>query len=256
MARKLRPGIRVEEFIRIDDPDERGTYETFWGRAWVHTKLHDPTKPFMIANELICGRLAAAVGLPTLPGELARDPDGLTDCWAAPRIRTESDTSLPPVSAAAIAVHHPNVVAGMIVFDAWVHNQDRTADNVLFDERLGIWLIDHENSLAEPEGTGFDLNPDQAAKTPLGWHEFADTATDSDAIRFWCQRIELAPVHVIERPLKEANQRGLITKTQQTWIGRYLLARRGQIASLLPTLKNARGTTNVASSLHTEDGLF
>ena len=171
MVRKLRPGIRVEEFIPIEDPDDQGTYETWWGRARVHAKIHDPAKPFMLANELIGTRLAAALGLPTLPGEIARSFDG-RNCWVTPRISESGTTSPPPATEAQIAAEYPNVVAGMLAFDSWIHNVDRTADNVLFDPRLGVWLIDHENSLAEPDGRAFGRKADQVAETPLASHPF------------------------------------------------------------------------------------
>lgn len=41
--------------------------------------------------------------------------------------------------------------------------------------------------------------------------------------------------HVIGRPLLEANQRGLITQKQQSWLAKYLLARRDKIVSLVPS---------------------
>ncbi|MCB1288635.1 MAG: hypothetical protein KDB47_13250 [Mycobacterium sp.] len=237
MVRKLRPGIRVEEFIPIEDPDDQGTYETWWGRARVHAKIHDPAKPFMLANELIGTRLAAALGLPTLPGEIARSFDG-RNCWVTPRISESGTTSPPPATEAQIAAEYPNVVAGMLAFDSWIHNVDRTADNVLFDPRLGVWLIDHENSLAEPDGRAFGRKADQVAETPLASHPFVAAPLDPDEVRFWAGRIQILSKHVIERPLEEANRRGLVTQEQAGWLLKYLLARRTMIVRLIPATGN------------------
>ncbi|HMS74123.1 hypothetical protein, partial [Gordonia sp. (in: high G+C Gram-positive bacteria)] len=74
--RKLRPGLRLDELTRIDDPDDPDAPETYWGRAWMHVKKHDSDNPYLIANELICCRLAAAVGPPVLPGAVARAQAG------------------------------------------------------------------------------------------------------------------------------------------------------------------------------------
>lgn len=238
MAVKLRPGIRVDEFIAIDDPDDQGTYEAWWGRASVHAKVQDPTKPLMLANELIGARLAAALGLPTLPGEIARSFDG-KDCWITPRISESGKTSPPPATEQEIAVEHPTVVAGMLAFDSWIHNIDRTADNVLFDRRLGVWLIDHENSLAEPDGRAFAQKPDQAAQTPLSSHPFSKTPVDPDDVQFWANRIQIVSQHVIERPLDEAYRRGLINRDQEAWLSRYLRERRTRISTLIPTTERA-----------------
>lgn len=240
-ASKLRPGIRVDEFLPIDDPDDQGTYDTFWGRAWVHIKLHDPTKPLMLANELIGGRLAAALGLPTLPGETALNPDGVA-CWVTPRVTTPAGGTPPPPTATAINASHPTVVAGMVAFDAWIHNIDRTEDNVLFDPRLGLWLIDHENAFAEPDGRAFSTSADHAARQRLSSHGFGRVPIDADALRFWVQRIEMVSNHTIERPIAEANHRGLINQIQAKWLTRYLLARRDRLATLMPSTNADTGT--------------
>lgn len=128
--RKLRPGLRLDELVRVDDPDDPDAPETYWGRSWMHVTKHDPDEPYLIANELICSRLAAALGLPVLPGEVARDQDGTT-YWAIPGVRSDGGISVPPSTAEDIAVAQPQIVAGMIVFDAWVNNTHRFADSVL-----------------------------------------------------------------------------------------------------------------------------
>ena len=140
------------------------------------------------------------------------------------------------MSAHDIALAQMQVVAGMIVFDSWVNNTRRRADNVVYDERLGVWLVDHEYSLAQPHGRAFTEKPDDEALAPLGWHEFADEAIDKDLLRFWEQRVRTLSAHVIGRPLLEANQRGLITQKQQSWLAKYLLARRDRIVSLVPSV--------------------
>ncbi|MFZ2241061.1 MAG: hypothetical protein WAV90_16230 [Gordonia amarae] len=232
--RKLRPGLRLDELVRVDDPDDPDAPETYWGRSWMHVTKHDSDEPYLIANELICSRLAAALGLPVLPGEVARDQDGTT-YWAIPGVRSDGGISVPPSTAEDIAVAQPQIVAGMIVFDAWVNNTHRFADSVLYDERLGIWLVDHGHSLAQPRGHAFTEKPDDEALLPLSWHEFADEAIDKELLRFWEQRVQAISAHVIGRPLLEANQRGLITQKQQSWLAKYLLARRDKIVSLVPS---------------------
>lgn len=251
MARKLRPGIRVDEFLPVEDPDDQGTYETWWGRAWVHVKVSDPTKPYMLANELIGTRLAAALGLPTLPGEIAQDPRG-HDCWVSPRVMTPTGASPPPPLPGPIIADHPLTVAGMIAFDAWIHNVDRTEDNVIYDPRLGLWLIDHENSLGEPDGRAFNTKPDVAALMPLVSHGFGTQDVSKEDLRFWAQRIAIVSQHV-ERPLDEANRRGLITKVELQWLLKYLLVRRNRIATLIPDVGTvARPSNIVAPSAQTE----
>ena len=233
VSSKLRPGIRVIEYLPIDAPDHQGTYEAWWGQAYVHVKVEDKTKPLGIANELICTRLAAALGLPTLPGEIAQGPDGET-CWVTPRVMSKGGASPPPARESNIAAEHPIVVAGMIAFDSWVHNTDRTADNVLFDPRLGVWLIDHENSLAEPDGRAFARKAAEVSETRLGYHGFTSVPVDNAALELWVQRVNTIGEHVIERPVAEAYSRGLVTREQQKWLARFLIDRRRWIRHVLP----------------------
>ena len=205
---------------RRTDPHRRsrrpGCSRNLLGQGVDACQKHDSDNPYLIANELICCRLAAAVGLPVL-GEVARDQDGAT-YWACSGCRLGRRNPVPPVSAHDIALAQMQVVAGMIVFDSWVNNTRRRADNVVCDERLGVWLVDHEYSLAQPHDRAFTEKPDDEALALLGWHEFADEAIDKDLLRFWEQRVRTLSAHVIGRPLLEANQRGLITQKQQSWL--------------------------------------
>lgn len=233
MTPRLKPGVRIEEYLPITDPDDEGTYNSSWGKAWIHAKMDDPAKPYMLANEFIGMRLAASFGLPTLPGEIAIGPEMRS--WVTPRISATGGVSPPPATAQTIADANPTVVAGMVVFDAWIHNMDRTADNVLFEAALGLWLIDHENSLALPDGQCFTQKAADVAKTPLSWHEFAQLDIDQEALQFWLGRLLVMHEATVRNHLDEANRRGLIKVTERDWLLKYLLARRDNIASLVPT---------------------
>ncbi|WP_218102555.1 hypothetical protein [Rhodococcus sp. 1139] len=128
--------------------------------------------------------------------------------------------------------------AGMLAFDYWVRNEDRHAGNVLFDPRLGIWLIDHESALAGRSGEGMD-SLSSGAKATLSYHMFKDEidtsseGVDPSHLNLWVTRIRALPVAVIDAALDEACDRGLIPRSCQKGLKAFLLARRTHLGTLL-----------------------
>lgn len=244
-ARTRQPGIEVLEHTSISGA-WAGANDAWWGVARVHVKAQDVDHPHLLANELICARLAAAMGLPVLPGEIATHPDGRR-CWVTPQIQV-GNTSLPPADASQVLKGQPIVSAGMLAFDYWVRNEDRHSGNVLFDARLGIWLIDHDSALAGKSGEGMDQLADATTVAP-GFHMFRDEVDteletiDAAALDLWVKRIRALPVNVIENAIAEAVDRGLIPKSCQKGLQSFLLARRSQLDTILA------GTTAKAEQL-------
>ena len=251
MTRSSRaPGVEVREFVTIEDPDSLGTHDTWWGIARMHVKAEDHDTPYMLTNELICCRLAAALGLPVLPGEVAVGPEDVR-CWVTPQV-SRGGVLPPPSSPAELAAANPPVAAAILVFDSWVRNDDRTADNILFDKQLGLWVIDHEDALAGAAGDGF-ATLTQGSTAPVTSHVFRDQPLDKDSVDYWVRQIMVIPVAAIDRALEEAADRKFLTQVQVRDLRRFLLARRARIGRLLPTV------TQMETRVSTErpsDGLF
>ncbi|GAF48823.1 hypothetical protein RW1_060_00320 [Rhodococcus wratislaviensis NBRC 100605] len=207
-----------------------GTRESWWGVARVHVKAQEPDAKYMLANELICCRLAAAMGLPVLPGEIAMHPNG-RNCWITPQIQL-GGMSLPPVDESRVVADQPIVSAGMYAFDWWVRNEDRHVDNVLFDPRLGIWLIDHEDCLGGATGDRMDALL-RTINAPLGWHMFRDQPLDPTHVGVWVARIKALPLPAIDGPLQEAYERNLLSRSDQIKLKAFLVDRRAILDSLL-----------------------
>lgn len=232
MAPRYRtPGIEVLEYVTISDPDVQGTRDAWWGTAKVHAKAEEPDVPLMLANELICCRLAAAVGLPVLPGEIAIQPATDRRCWITPQIAIAGG-SLPPPDPAAVVAQYPNIVAGMVAFDEWVRNDDRHSNNLLYDPRLGLWLIDHEHSLAGPAGESLE-HLKSAIGASVGYHEFRGPQLDAIALRFWAQRISMVHAETVDRAVNEAFERGLMKASARDGVRTFLLNRRKHVVKLV-----------------------
>lgn len=205
-ARKIAPGIQITEFTSIATRDvPLGSGEVSWGNAVVHVKAQTADKPVMLANELIGARLAAAIGLPVLPGEIASDADG-RPCWITPQVLV-SASDLPPADVESLLKSHPDVCAGILVFDLWTGNIDRTDENILYEARTGVWLIDHEHIL---DGPSANRPAAIEALTPVTGHVFAVDELDEEALRMWVSRVENLAARATELPIVEAYNRGLL----------------------------------------------
>ncbi|PSR63952.1 MULTISPECIES: hypothetical protein [Nocardia] len=233
------PGIHIQSYDVITD-EHGGSLEAWWGQATVHVKAQDGDMPCMVANELICSRLAAALGLPVLPGEVATHPDRRL-CWATPQIKYAGLTPPPPLLSEIVATYS-STAAGALVFDCWVLNEDRHEDNFLFHKNLGMWLIDHENALAGRQGERFESL--HAHPTPLlGYHCFRDASLNNDDVQYWVRHVRSVSEVVVDLALNEANDRGLITKARAAILKKVLIRRRNGIGSLVSRfVQKADGT--------------
>ncbi|QRI76046.1 MULTISPECIES: hypothetical protein [Rhodococcus] len=230
MSRRYRePGIEIESYTSITD-DYAGAHDSWWGVAKMHVKAQDHDLPFLLANELICCRLAAAIGLPVLPGEIALHPNG-RKCWVTSQV-SHAGVTVPPTRGQEVVAAHAPTIAGALVFDCWVLNEDRHEENFLFHPSLGIWLIDHDDALAGSDGRRFNTFAKTTDMT-LGWHGFQSTELPLEALRFWAWRVKNAPMGAIDLALNEANARGLLPKANGATLRKLLRDRKERIDTLV-----------------------
>lgn len=229
-VRYREPGVEIHSFEAITD-EYGGTNDSWWGQATLHVKAQDHDCPYVVANELIGARLAAGIGLPTLPGEVATLSDGRIG-WATPQIRYRGVTPPPAYKPDDVLNLYGSVAAGALVFDCWIQNIDRTIENFLFHPSLGIWLIDHEHSLAGRRGEGLKSVP--TPSTTMTAHAFRGMPMNDTDLQYWIQRVRTIPRDVIELPLDEAHARGLLgAKPNAVHLRKLLLARQAEIESLV-----------------------
>jgi hypothetical protein len=120
-------------------------------------KPNTPDHPFMAANEFVAARLATALGLPVPFGEIAHvrlpsTPEGdETLAWVSAQVGLGKST-LPPPDMKAVLSAREETLSGVVVFDVWVNNIDRTEDNVIYHPRIGLWIIDHDQAFSAQDG--------------------------------------------------------------------------------------------------------
>ncbi|GGK54861.1 hypothetical protein [Nocardia camponoti] len=229
------PGVEIHALEAVPD-DIEGQNQAWWGLATLHVKAQDGDCPLLLANELICCRLAAALGLPVLPGEIANLGDGRKG-WATPQIRANGVSAPPPSDVNAILDKYDHIAAGALVFDTWIQNDDRHLENFLFHPNLGIWLIDHEESLLGRKGEHFGGRTD----TPLRYHQFSDATLPEDALNYWINRVRMTSDSIINLAVDEAYDRGLLIPKPRAGAVKVLLKQRGgTIESLVKALRKTR----------------
>jgi hypothetical protein len=109
-------------------------------------KSKSPQYPTLIANELVCSRLATALLLPVPPGFLIKHSDG--EVQFASLDFNLAGQSLPPANAGLVVAQRPRLSWGIILFDMWILNGDRHNGNISFDVTTSaVQIFDHSHAL-------------------------------------------------------------------------------------------------------------
>ncbi len=222
------PGMQVVERGGPGD----GTTDSWWGRAEVLVK-HNGDHPNVVVNEFVCNRLALLLGLPTSLGDIWIDEDGIRH-WVCAAVRSNG-TELPPASPDALLRVDPELRAGVVVFDIWVHNTDRSEENLLSDRKGNLWLIDHEKALfgdiRVDRGQGISSTRDRRD----GFSALLEEAPPPrDAITRAADKLRYK---VDDRAVKaiggDARRRGLLNAAEEKAMVDFLLHRRDHMTRLL-----------------------
>ncbi len=109
-------------------------------------KQNTPGAPHLVANEFICGRLAAAMGLPVPPGGIVKlDDDSLA--YVSLRFGLNGEQP-PPAYADELVADLPDLALRIVAFDCWVANRDRHEGNLTYERRaIPPMVFDHEKAL-------------------------------------------------------------------------------------------------------------
>ena len=191
--------------------------------------------PFAVANELICGQLGRGLGLPIPPGFIIED--GGTP-WHVSLDFNLAGQQLPPADCAALAQRHPDLAAGIVVFDSWIVNADRHPGNLAFDQSTGgVNLFDHSHAFyAATLGRQYLINHENAALAHS--HCLTPHLTDLVGVDRWLGRLNEVPRFWVEDAVQSAVSVGLPAADVQYCID-YLLNRRSALRGLLQQQQNA-----------------
>lgn len=165
----------------------------------------------MIAAELICNRLAVATGIAVPAGDVGADPDsGLV--WVTAQVDLEG-TILPPADVRKVAKERPSEYAAIAAFDAWVHNVDRSDENLIYSPTVGLWAIDHAEALGGAEMLipgSLSARHGEGNRMSMYWR----VRPDGQLLSEWSRRLRSTPIAAIERAVADARDRGLLNRAQ------------------------------------------
>lgn len=229
MVRRVKPGLRVTE---ISARPEFGTKDIWIGSSKSYVKIQDGDAPQLVAHEFMAGRLANGIGIPVPFGEVAHLDDARV-AWAVAHIGSDGEAFAPP-DMSVLLQRSPHILAGISVFDTWIHNIDRTDENLIWHDSVGLWAIDHEQafcgSSADPTRV---LRGSHTSTTPL--HAMDGLSVSSLEVLPWLISVRNHGKSLAFRVCEEAWTRGLITRAESEAYLRFLSVRAATIGALVTT---------------------
>jgi hypothetical protein len=190
--------------------------------------------PYVVANELICTRLAMHLALPVPPGAVVTDanhdvaPDGLA--YVSMNVYPEGERP-PPADMRRFALHQFELT-GITVFDAWIVSHDRHPKNILWEPAASVPLtfIDFELSLTAHVVRGV-LSFDDCLDMPISAikNSHHDQVLTWDHLARWLDRVESVDRRTIEEIVYEARQAGAVDDDEGRRIIQLLVHRRDRL---------------------------
>jgi hypothetical protein len=179
--------------------------------------------PYCIPNELICGELGRFLRLPVPPvgivSQASRGP------LFASLDFSLAGNSLPPVNVVNCVQILPSLSAGLLLFDIWVANCDRHAENFSVDflsTPPQMNIFDHSHALfGYAAGQGEARLATLRDRLGISWttnnpvdsgqhrHCLLDAVNVDNHFTFWLDRIRATPDFYIEEVCQDAAPYGL-----------------------------------------------
>jgi hypothetical protein len=183
--------------------------------------------PFVVANEYICESLGRAILLPIPPGfviDVNSEPHYVSLNFNL------AGMALPPADPTEIVANHPQLAAGIVLFDIWIGNDDRHAANIHYDQASNrIEVFDHSHAKLSNDAADLVVRLGQLA---IGGHCLAPALRSTDGLADWANRINQVPEFYIRSNIGAAVDLGLpadrVASTSD-----YLLQRRPRLLDLL-----------------------
>ena len=126
--------------------------------------------PYVPANEVICATLADILGLPVLPWEFIRMPEGEIGFGSLRMANREFARMSPGIVP---QLQNPELFGAIALFDLWLGNTDRHRGNLLARKARGkYWLLVNDHSHALVHGEALPENLEEVFKTQVRPEDF------------------------------------------------------------------------------------
>lgn len=196
-------------------------------------KTFTDRNPYIVANELICSRLAQAILLPVPPGFVI-DREGVP--YFASMNFNLAGEDLPPVQGANVVRDQPRIAWGIVLFDVWVLNRDRHNRNIAHDTNQNwVQIFDHSHAFLwdnQEVNTHLEANVGNLGIGAVGQHCLAGHLENTEHVQEWIHRIGAVPSFYINELVESAVEVGL---PHEAWehCAQFLLGRRDNLLNLV-----------------------
>jgi hypothetical protein len=220
---------------------EKGVNETYRSQAGVIVKLNNPGETHAVANEYVSAELAKHIRLPLPPHFVATVKRTEEPAFCSLNA-TMRGGALPPIDAKTACQNEPDLCTGVILFDIWIANDDRSRKNVAYLENRPphrLIIFDHSHA------PFFYPDFDHRNRLVLGINRQSDgrrhclldhLATDHYFDK-WVNRIANLSNEYIKEILDDAGELGL--KPEHRFLGYdFLCGRRDRLPKLLRNHRN------------------
>lgn len=190
----------------------------------------DLTSIHEVFNELVAMQLGRALGLPIPVGFPVEDRGALlyasADVFDGPEVAFTDFSEL--------VICQPRLLCGIALFDAWICNEDRHPEDVVYDLGTSRYFVSgHHHAILGNSG------PQHLRRNEgkLGLNAaFAGELRDLSTFNEWYQRLVRIPEYMIMDAVKDASNVG-IDKGEAVVAGRLLVARRSSLLTLFQANK-------------------
>ncbi len=193
-------------------------------------KTNTPDARYTVANEFLCGRVAALIGLPTPPGVMARTDDSDL-AYVSLRFGDKGEMP-PPVIPADVVAGNPSAAAGVVAFDCWALNDDRHAGNLAYVHGSApLTVFDHSHAMFGPNEGAPRLEAYDGAALVTGC--LHTELTSGGELSDWCDRIAAVDDRVLRDLFLQMAQVGAVTDDEAQKGGDFLIKRKSELLALI-----------------------
>lgn len=187
--------------------------------------------PLEVVNEIVCADLGRGISLPIPVGIVATKEAGNVPHYVSFSVSLAGE-QLPPANAEAIAIDLPDLACGVILFDLWIANADRSQTNLAYDEdSKTLHLIDHGRALfcgANWRGRLGSLDDAEIIKGNC----LTPHLRSLDGFAAWGKRIKALPEEYIADIVGEAKKLN-VPESDINFCTSFLLKRRTQLLKII-----------------------
>lgn len=192
--------------------------------------------PNIIFNELLSSKIGQVLLLPIPPGFLIESEN---DKYFASLNFNLAGHNLPPVNTTKIIQNHPQLVWGVLLFDALILNYDRHKKNIAyFESKNKVQIFDHDRSFisthTDYETIKFHLEGHEETIN-YGNHCLANKINTTLGLDYWIFKIKSIPDYFIKELINSFNNLGLNHDVRKFSVD-FFINRKNNIKSLV--LKN------------------